>query len=96
MADLRDIAKNHPGASISIVGGIVENESDYNSNVTVEGVTKLTWSELQAEMAKVAYVGRRAAEYPSVIDQLDKIYHSGIDEWKKVIKVTKDKYPKPE
>ena len=96
MADLRDIAKNHPGASISIVGGIVENESDYNSNVTVEGVTKLTWSELQAEMAKVAYVGKRAAEYPSVIDQLDKIYHSGIDEWKKVIKVTKDKYPKPE
>ena len=96
MADLRDIAKNHPGASISIVGGIVENESDYNSNVTVEGVTKLTWSELQAEMAKVAYVEKRAAEYPSVIDQLDKIYHSGIDEWKKVIKVTKDKYPKPE
>ena len=96
MADLRDIAKYHPGASISIVGGIVENESDYNSNVTVEGVTKLTWSELQAEMAKVAYVGKRAAEYPSVIDQLDKIYHSGIDEWKKVIKVTKDKYPKPE
>ena len=96
MADLRDIAKNHPGASISIVGGIVENESDYNANVTVEDVTKLTWSELQAEMAKVAYVGKRAAEYPSVIDQLDKIYHSGIDEWKKVIKVTKDKYPKPE
>ena len=26
--------------------------------------------------------------------QLDKIYHDGIDEWKKVIKVTKDKYPK--
>ena len=96
MADLRDIAKYHPGASISIVGGIVENESDYNANVTVEDVTKLTWSELQAEMAKVAYVGKRAAEYPSVIDQLDKIYHSGIDEWKKVIKVTKDKYPKPE
>ena len=27
----------------------------------------------------------RAKEYPSIADQLDKIYHSGIDEWKKVI-----------
>ena len=96
MADLRDIAKNHPGASISIVGGIVENESDYNSNVTVEGVTKLTWSELQAEMAKVAYVKKRAAEYPSFADQFDLIYHSGIDAWKAKIKETKDKYPKGE
>jgi hypothetical protein len=29
-------------------------------------------------------------------DQLDKIYHEGIDEWKKTIKAVKDKYPKPE
>tara|TARA_R100001369_G_scaffold4521_1_gene13028 strand:- start:21 stop:311 length:291 start_codon:yes stop_codon:yes gene_type:complete len=40
------------------------------------------------------YVEKRAKEYPSIVDQLDKIYHSGIDEWKKVIKITKDKYPK--
>jgi len=39
-------------------------------------------------------LNKRANEYPSVKDQLDKIYHSGIDEWKKVIKATKDKYPK--
>ena len=36
----------------------------------------------------------RANDYPSIVDQLDKIYHSGIDEWKKVIKATKDKFPK--
>ena len=48
------------------------------------------------DRAKVKYKSDRKAEYPSVVDQLDKIYHSGIDEWKKVIKVTKDKYPKPE
>jgi len=95
MIDLRDIVKAHKTGTIRLKG-IVENESDYNANVTTEGVTKLSWSELQTEMAKVAYVEKRAAEYPSVIDQLDKIYHSGIDEWKKVIKVTKDKYPKPE
>ena len=27
-------------------------------------------------------------------DQLDDIYHNGIDAWKATIKVTKDKYPK--
>ena len=40
------------------------------------------------------YQRDRAAEYPSVVDQLDLIYHSGIDAWKAKIKETKDKYPK--
>ena len=40
------------------------------------------------------YQELRAAEYPSVVDQLDKIYHTGIDGWKTDIKVVKDKYPK--
>ena len=39
-------------------------------------------------------LNNRANDYPSIEDQLDKIYHSGLDEWKKVIKATKDKYPK--
>ena len=42
-----------------------------------------------------SYKSKRKAEYPSVIDQLDLIYHSGIDAWKTKIKETKDKYPKP-
>ena len=33
-------------------------------------------------------------EYPTWQDQLDDIYHNGIDGWKTTIKVTKDKYPK--
>ena len=41
------------------------------------------------------YKRKRAAEYPSVVDQLDDIYHNGIDAWKATIKATKDKYPKP-
>ena len=40
------------------------------------------------------YKEKRAAEYPSVVDQLDNIYHNGIDAWKATIKTTKDKYPK--
>ena len=40
------------------------------------------------------YTEARKAEYPPIEDQLDKIYHSGINAWKADIKVIKDKYPK--
>ena len=50
---------------------------------------------IDAEYAALAYARSRAAEYPSVVDQLDDIYHNGIDAWKATIKATKDKYPKP-
>ena len=50
---------------------------------------------LDAELAATQYQRDRKDEYPSWEDQLDKIYHSGIDAWKADIKVIKDKYPKP-
>ena len=50
---------------------------------------------LNAEYAALEYSRNRAAEYPSIEDQLDDIYHNGIDAWKASIKVIKDKYPKP-
>ena len=40
------------------------------------------------------YTEARKAEYPPLEDQLDKIYHNGIDAWKADIKAIKDKYPK--
>ena len=42
-----------------------------------------------------SYKSKRRAEFPSVVDQLDLIYHSGVNAWKAKIKETKDKYPKP-
>ena len=45
--------------------------------------------------AAVEYQRKRKEEYPSWEDQLDKIYHSGIDAWKADIKTINDKYPKP-
>lgn len=42
------------------------------------------------------YKTLRAAEYPKIEDQLDTIYHEGIDVWKAQIQAIKDKYPKPE
>ena len=41
-----------------------------------------------------AYNIARQAEYPPIKDQLDKIYHSGVNAWKADIKAIKDKYPK--
>tara|TARA_R110000824_G_C15081488_1_gene664453 strand:+ start:600 stop:902 length:303 start_codon:yes stop_codon:yes gene_type:complete len=50
--------------------------------------------ELQAEYDAQEYARNRQAEYPALAEQLDEIFHNGIDSWKAVIKVTKDKYPK--
>jgi len=51
-------------------------------------------SAVNTEFTKQEYKNKRAAEYPSISDQLDNIYHNGIDAWKATIKATKDKYPK--
>mgnify|MGYP003133219424 FL=1 len=51
-------------------------------------------NELQADYDAKEYQRKRALEYPSIVDQLDDIYHNGIDGWKTTIKATKDKYPK--
>jgi hypothetical protein len=40
------------------------------------------------------YKYQRAAEYPSIVDQFDLLYHGGYDAWKAAIDVVKDKYPK--
>ena len=49
---------------------------------------------VQAYIDANAYKGLRQAEYPSIADQLDTLYHSGLDAWKAQIKTVKDKYPK--
>ena len=63
--------------------------------------TEPTSSEIDAEVVRLqgvydgnAYQRSRAAEYPTWQDQLDDIFHNGIDGWKATIQVTKDKYPK--
>tara|TARA_Y100000401_G_scaffold73484_1_gene59504 strand:+ start:1111 stop:1404 length:294 start_codon:yes stop_codon:yes gene_type:complete len=67
-----------------------------------ESITQPTDSAIDAEVKRLQadydnkeYQRKRKAEYPLVVEQLDLIYHSGIDAWKAKIKETKDKYPKP-
>lgn len=80
----------------------------HNSVVTINGDTQETivatdsngaevtvnWTKVNAWTDPEAYKDKRQNEYPRIEDQLDDIYHNGIDGWKATIKVIKDKYPK--
>ena len=75
----------------------------YANLIVHDGGTKPTEKECTDGLAAMqaawdlennSYKSKRKDEFPSVVDQLDLIYHSGIDAWKAKIKETKDKYPK--
>ena len=75
----------------------------YANLIVHDGGTKPTEKEctdglaaLQAawDLENDSYKSKRRAEYPSLEDQLDDIYHNGVDAWKTTIKTIKDKYPK--
>ena len=83
---------------------LLQNNSDGNGSFiaswdydiaqpTAEQIASYETAGNTAEVLQTV-LNNRANDYPSIEDQLDKIYHSGIDEWKKVIKATKDKFPK--
>ena len=62
---------------------------DENNNLVT-----INWSQVNAWTDPDEYKYKRQAEYPSIVDQLDDIYHNGVDGWKTTIKAVKDKYPK--
>ncbi len=78
------------------------NNEDINQITWHDGnPTKITNKQItdkQAELQTVfdnnKYQRDRAVAYPSIKDQLDDLYHNGIDGWKTTIKAVKDKYPK--
>ncbi len=52
------------------------------------------WNNYQSEYDNNLFQRQRAQEYPPIVDQLDNIFHNGLDGWKASIQVVKDKYPK--
>jgi hypothetical protein len=60
----------------------------------LESTAEISKADIKAKMTSMEYIPKRQAEYPSMADQLDDIYHNGIDAWKATIKAVKDKYPK--
>jgi len=92
---IKAIKKINPNAQVSV------NADDINQITWHNGTTPISKADIEAKMVEVQaeydankYQRDRAEEYPSIADQLDDIYHNGIDGWKATIKTTKDKYPK--
>ena len=94
MLDHEAIAKAYPNA-LTIDDGTGVFDKDGKSITLEQSKIDAARTTLDAEAAAIAYQGQRKAEYPSIEDQLDTIYHSGVAGWKTTIKAIKDKYPKP-
>jgi len=78
----KPINKNSNGEVIELL------DAEYDAKITALATQK-------DYDANQSYKDKRAAEYPSIPDQLDDIFHNGLDGWKATIQETKDKYPKP-
>jgi len=96
MIDLMTAIQNlTPNAECVVRGTEIEwHSTDITQPTDAEITAEIT--RLQAEYDNAQYARDRAEAYPSIADQLDKIYHSGVAGWKADIKVIKDANPKPE
>lgn len=93
--DHEAIYESYKGIVVSIDDGKGAFDKDGNS-VTLDAVkVAAARKSIDDALAVTKYQRDRAKEYPSWQEQLDKIYHSGINAWKADIKAIKDKYPKP-
>lgn len=91
MAEIIGWKHNHQSGMATDGGVIIDFPGGIPSDEDIDA-----WKiEYDAHVRATAYIEKRLDAYPNIGDQLDKIYHEGIDEWKKVIKAVKDKYPKP-
>ena len=81
------ILKINPNAEVTVNGNDVDNIIWHNgTEVISKSDIQTKQTELQTEYNNNKYQRDRAAEYPSIVDQLDDIYHNGIDGWKTTIK----------
>ena len=85
-----------PDAVVSVNGESFDSITWHDgnpNNITNEQITAKQ-AELKTAYENNKYQRDRKKEYPSIEDQLDDLYHNGIDGWKTTIKAVKDKYPK--
>jgi len=92
---IKAILKINPNAEFTNTG------DDIDSIIWLNDTTPISKADIEAKMVEVQadydanqYQRDRQKEYPSIAEQLDDLYHNGIDGWKTTIKITKDKYPK--
>ena len=77
-------------------GWINPEDGEVLSNVQVvkDGATIPTQEQFDSKKQELRVQQDRAFAYPSIPDQLDDIFHNGLDAWKATIQETKDRYPK--
>jgi hypothetical protein len=76
----------------------------YSNVVTIDdgaGAFDAQGNQVEIDMLAVnawvdpeAYKYKRQQAYPSIVDQLDILYHSGFDAWKSAIQAVKEEFPK--
>ncbi len=73
--------------TVTVIRGNVAYDADGNEvqydKVAVEAYVKAN-----------EYKAQRAAAYPPIPEQLDLIFHGGLDAWKAQIQAVKDRFPK--
>ena len=79
------------GTNTSIHGRIGVRYNKFVEDIRTHGLGIVEGADY---VGVTTYTEARKAEYPPLEEQLDKIYHEGIDAWKADIKAIKDKYPK--
>ena len=85
----------NPKAEVSVLENDVKQITWHNDTTPISEKDILAkQKELQTAYDNNKYQRDRAEAYPSIKDQLDDLYHNGIDGWKTTIKAVKDKYPK--
>jgi len=92
---LNAILAINPKAKVTVIG------EDVDKLVWDDGETPIAKADILAKQTQLKseytaneYQRKRKEDYPSLVDQLDDIYHNGVDGWKTTIKAVKDKYPK--
>jgi len=91
---LEDIKGSFEAPTHKIVNGV-------QVDLTAEEIeaTLNTWAEneraRQLNEEANGYKEARKIAYPPIEDQLDEIFHNGIDSWKAIIQEVKDDNPKP-
>jgi len=75
---------------------IVENKIERLPTKAEQKLIEIEKLKLEAEKNSNAYKEKRAAEYPSINDQLDALFHAGVlpKDIAAKIQAVKDKYPK--
>ncbi len=84
----------NPTAEVSVSDENWDTIIWHNIEPLEKSVVLAKQADLQTAYSNNAYQRSRKVEYPSIVNQLDDLYHNGIDGWKASIKLVKDKYPK--